>query len=596
MKRVLLLLLLLTIAALGIWFAVRGNGGGAAVSTLARVTALLPAETLGFVYVPDFEEVRTKWRESDLYKLWREPAMQEFMQRPLARVPEGNVARERMKDLEQLGARDLFVALLAWEGERATLAGGFRFKGSQADAERVIARWRSRWAEQLPDARREVQGHQGHQLEVLRSPALTLVTTYARNWFFVTNDVEALKAVLDRADGRVRDAAQTLKENEAVNAALKPLPERYAALGYARVESYMERLGERLGRDLPQAGVLREIRSVAATTNFEDGRVRDVFYIAMPRAGAEGELTQQSLALATPETFLFFATILSPPHPAAKEEPAAGSARSGVPGALRRLFAAGAANQITREAWREAFGEELGLVGDWPAVSRLPAVFLSLEVKNAEKARAIIETITTGASESGTWTATEENGVRYFSQPPPNPLVPMALTIALSDTRMVAGLDMASVKRAIAGGDPRSGLATTESFKSAIAAVPVATHSFTYVDTALLYQRLDAALRPMLVMAAAFLPKLSEKVDWSKLPPAEVIAQHLSPLVVSQAYVGNGYRLESIGPTSLYQVALGAFLATGEATATTGPGFQAFPGILPGSVPATATPEPSPSP
>jgi hypothetical protein len=53
-------------------------------------------------------------------------------------------------------------------------------------------------------------------------------------------------------------------------------------------------------------------------------------------------------------------------------------------------------------------------------------------------------------------------------------------------------------------------------------------------------------------MGAAFLPGVADTVDVSKLPPADVIAKHLSPTVMSQSYQGDGYVSESIGSVPLY--------------------------------------------
>jgi len=84
-----------------------------------------------------------------------------------------------------------------------------------------------------------------------------------------------------------------------------------------------------------------------------------------------------------------------------------------------------------------------------------------------------------------------------------------------------------------------------------VRAVPAPTDAFIYVDTALLYSRLDAALRPMLLMSAAFMPAISDYVDVGKLPPPEIVAKHLTPLVSSQRYDGDGYVTESTGPVTL---------------------------------------------
>ena len=81
MKRFLVLLFLGAAAAIGIWYAMRT--GGLRTSS-ASVTALLPKETTALIHVPDVNGTRAKWHETDLYKLWREPALQDFLQKPLS--------------------------------------------------------------------------------------------------------------------------------------------------------------------------------------------------------------------------------------------------------------------------------------------------------------------------------------------------------------------------------------------------------------------------------------------------------------------------------------------------------------------------------
>jgi hypothetical protein len=138
-------------------------------------------------------------------------------------------------------------------------------------------------------------------------------------------------------------------------------------------------------------------------------------------------------------------------------------------------------------------------------------------------------------------------------------------------------------------------LTTTDRFKAADGAVGTPHQSFTYLDTAQLYTKLDAALRPMLIMGAAFVPSIAQTVDLNRVPPAEVITRHLSPIVVSQRYVEGGYLTESVGPVSIYHAAIGIAAATGAGAtwyqANMSPGRS---GSIP--PPATALPSPSPSP
>ena len=253
---------------------------------------------------------------------------------------------------------------------------------------------------------------------------------------------------------------------------------------------------------------------------------------------------------------------------------------------MRSFLSAGAAKGITRADWIDAFGNELGVIGDWPASNRLPSLFATLAVKDAAKAKYLVESLTTAAPASGGWTQSEKDGVQYFSQPPPNPMLPVAPTLGLSSKLLVAGLDAASVGSAVhRGASASSELADAKKFKTAGAAVPAPAQSFAYLDTALLYQRLDAALRPMLVMAA-LMPSVAENVDVGKLPAAEVITGHLSPLVMSQSYVADGYRLETFGPVSVFQAMVGGIVASGA-----GAGFYQKQ-MQPGRAPAEQSPPP----
>jgi len=125
-------------------------------------------------------------------------------------------------------------------------------------------------------------------------------------------------------------------------------------------------------------------------------------------------------------------------------------------------------------------------------------------------------------------------------------------TMALSNQVLVVGLDSVSVEAAIKhSANSGSSLTGLPNYKAAERAVSTPTSAFIYIDTALLYSRLDAALRPMLLMSAAFMPAISDYVDVGKLPPPEIVTKHLSPIVSSQGYETDGYVTESTGPVTL---------------------------------------------
>ncbi|MEP6809008.1 MAG: hypothetical protein ABI992_02100 [Chthoniobacterales bacterium] len=586
MKRFLVLSFVAVAAALGLWFALRSAGPRATSSE--TVTALLPKETLTLVYLPDFKRSRAQWHETELYKLWREPAVQDFMQRPLARLPRGEKARQKLAEMESLEMRDAFFAVTAVQDGRPTVVAGFRFQDGQAHAEKVIGPWRARLKENLPGAKSETVNYEGHEVELVSKETTTAATVYDRDWFFVSNDVPSLKAVLDRVDRRVTETATTLLADPDFVAAGKHLPSSYAIFGYARLDRYFEKLAAKFPADDKRMAAMRQIREVAATSTFAEGKMRDVVFVGMPKVEGSGDLTRSSLDLATKETFLYAATILNLPSPIGLADNAAGGAN--LPAPLRRLLAAGAASGITVEDLKAAFGDELGVIGDWPAESRIPSLCTALPVKDAERAGKILAALATSAEG---WTSSEQNGVQYYMQPASNPMLPVAATIGLSPQLLVAGLDRASVEAAIKRhGSGHSALGETDAFKAASAWVPQPTKAFAYADLALLYQRLDAALRPMLVMVAAFVPSVAQTVDLGKLPAAEIITKHLSPLVMSQSYRDDGYLLETVGPISLGQAVMGGMVFSGVGTNIFSKQMQA----VTTSQPAVPVQAPSPSP
>src|SRR5207245_2782604 len=86
---------------------------------------------------------------------------------------------------------------------------------------------------------------------------------------------------------------------------------------------------------------------------------------------------------------------------------------------------------------------------------------------------------------------------------------------------------------------------------------PLAKQAFSYIDSGMIYTRLDATLRPILLWSAAFLPGAAGTVDLNKLPPPETITRHLSPIVMSQSYDADGYLAESVGPITMWQTIAG---------------------------------------
>ncbi len=549
MKRLALVILTAAVAAGGIFYGVRQGQ-----TTHADVASLLPRETVALVHLPDVNRSRDQWHQTDIYKLYQEPAVQEFLNKPLSRVPRRDVTSQTLDEMEQLAPKDAFVAVTSIEDNNPHLAGGFRFRGSQSDADKIVERWR---AQLVRDASvHETVDYEQHKIDIVGVAPNQIALVYNGQWVFVSNDLAELKAVLDRADGRAKDPQTTLEADEAFRMAMAHIPRSYALLFYVQPKGVSEKLTK--VRDAIRASgqstrFVDQVRSVCGATRFENGKMRDVFFVGMPKMQPDRKLTRSSVELATSETFLYLATLVNPDRLAEIYQ-------GGLPTGtwIQKVFDAAARGGITVDDWKTAFDLELGSLADWPQSLRWPSIIATLRVKDFARANKLVNALTHAIDEDAAWTKSEKDGVTYLYMQTPAALLAITPTIALSNQMMIVGLDSVSVESAMKRpGKSSPGLLTSPSYRTAARAVPAPTNAFVYVDTALLYLRLDAALRPMLLMSAAFMPSISDYVDVGNLPQPKIVAKHLSPIVSSQRYDRDGYVTESVGPVTLSEAAIG---------------------------------------
>jgi hypothetical protein len=546
--------------------------------------------------MPDFNQARDQWHHSDIYQLYREPAVQDFLRKPLGNLPTPKaLGAQTLREIEQLDPKHAFLALTSMDKNNPNLVGGFRFRGSQEEAERIISKWRSALVEQTPAAKREKLQYQRHEIELVTAGPFTLASTYDRPWFFMATEVTELKALLDRADHRVKNSDDTLDSDEAYRTAIAHRPSNYAAFFYLQPKMFSERLAAlRAAVRSATPGdttMLENMRCVAGSMRFENGKIHDVLFLGMPKLERNTALTRSSASLGTKETFFYLSLLLN----LGDKIDALNQSVAAFAGA--KIFQALADSGITADDWKAAFGLELSSLADWPSSAHWPSLLLTLPVTEPAKAGKITEALIQ-ADEGATWTQTEKDGVRYFSKQSAASLVAITPTVALSNRILIAGLNPVSVEEAMkrSGNGPAEFL-NSQTYKAAERLLPAPTNFFAYIDTALLYSRLDASLRPMLLMAAAFVPSVAGSIDPTKLPSPDVITKHLSPIVSSQRYDHDGYVAESLGPITLDQSAIGFAILSSLGSAAR---QKAYPGITGWGTSQTTTPQaissPSPTP
>ncbi|HWN64835.1 MAG TPA: hypothetical protein VNN24_04020 [Candidatus Binatus sp.] len=553
MRRILLLVIAGAAAAVAIWYAWRISQK----TSGAPISVFLPRETIFLAHLPDFNRTRDQWHHSDLYLLSREPAVQDFLRKPLSKLPKKDAASQTLRDFEQLGPRDAFFALTSIDNNNPKFAGGFRFQGSPEDAERVIGKWRSNFLEKNPAAKREKLQYEHHEIEMVTATPFALATAYDRPWFFAATDLAELKAILDRADGRLKNSKVALDADEAYRAAAAHMPSSYAASFYLQPKTLSERIAAlRAAIQSPvspnERTMLQQVRGISGATSFENGKIHDLLFLEMPELEEHAKITRSSLTLGTKDTVFYLSMLLN-----VGQKFEALSQAAAIGGAMQKLFQTFSNSGITADDWKAAFGLELGSLADWPSSAHWPSLLLTLPVIDATKAGEIVDAIISGG-EDAIWTQTEKDGVRYFSMQSPASLIAVTPTIGLSNRTLIAGFNPVSVEEAIKrGGSASSELSNSQTYKNAARSVPSPSNFFAYVDTALLYSRLDASLRPMFLLASALMPGITDYVNLGKLPAAEVITKHLSPIVSSQRYDRDGYVAESVGPLTLDQSAIG---------------------------------------
>lgn len=593
MKKLLAVIVLALVVATAVWIFLRVQ----LANRLAAVPELLPATTLLVVQVPDFKRTREQWHRSDLYQIWREPAVQGWLRDSLARLPKHSGGRQTLGDFLQLGPTHSFVALTSLENNEPKMIGGFHFDRSPEEVRTFVDQRKAEWLPKFGAAKRETTVYEQHSIETISVSHFIFASVYDNHWFFVANDLAALKALLDRVDRRGEKAA-SLQTNAAFTDAIRHLPNAYAGMLYLDPRPFVEKLlplvamtGQALPMDQLQR--LKQVQAVASAFGFDQGEMRETDFVTMPRLSEEEKLERRSLAAAGANTIFYSAARLHWPENMLAGPAPAGA---GLPAVLQQLTAALKTRGIAGNDVRAAFGEELEMIGDWPADARWPVLQAKLPVKDAGRARKIADALTSVEISGTPWIRTEKGGATIYRAQPFG-FVPLSPGIAVSDQMMIVGTDAAAIETAITSAAPPAGeLEKSAIFQSAAKQVPAGQSAFNYVDTRLLFERLDTSLRPLLLMGAALSPKLGKNVDPAKLPPPEAIAKHLSPIVMSQRYEGNGYVTESIGPVTFREATLGLAGAIGGLFIYLQEAIRPGRGTLGPSPLFQPTPQPSPTP
>src|ERR1043166_3263579 len=211
MKRILLVLIALAVAAFAGWY----YWNLSQKISSAPVAGLLPRETIFVAQMPDFNRAYDEWQSCDIYQLYQEPAVHDFLRKPLSNVQKNHAVSQTLREIQQLPPKNVFIALTSIENNNPKALGGFRFRGSREDAERIIGGWRSALMGQNSNLKREKVQYEHHQIDVVKAAAFSVATVYDPPWFLAATDVRELETLLDRADRRGVRRESSLDKDDA---------------------------------------------------------------------------------------------------------------------------------------------------------------------------------------------------------------------------------------------------------------------------------------------------------------------------------------------------------------------------------------------
>ncbi len=250
-----------------------------------------------------------------------------------------------------------------------------------------------------------------HKIDIVGTGPNQSATVYDGGWFFASNDLDQLKALLDRADHRTlaraspsrgrQDRESTLEAEENFRAAIAHMPSSYALLFYVQPKTVAEKLGllqAQIGQPLPadQRTILEQMRSICGATCFDRGKIHDVFFVGMARRTENASLARASVNLGTKDTFFYLAMLLNIERLAGVNQP---DVSAPFPAWLHRVFDAASRNGVSAEDWKAAFELELGSLADWPPGARWPSLIVTLPVKDVARADKVVSALTSAIDE-----------------------------------------------------------------------------------------------------------------------------------------------------------------------------------------------------
>lgn len=545
-----------------------------------KAASLVPGDTLVFAQFSDFERSRARWRETALYKIAHEPEVMAFLEKPESKVPQNGEVENEIGEAKKIGAKEAFIAVTSLDGNAPKVVAGFDYRGSRQDAEALATEVKTQLKSQYPAGKSDLVKYGLEEIETYEANGTLVASVFKDHWFFISDDLDLLKATLGRLDGKT-DGGAVLRDNAAYKAALAKMPAESDAVLYLS-QGLMDRFVALVsvsgqGVDPKQLEEIKKVQAITAGMKLDGEQLHDAIYVYKPGSTPQQGLARDTLAYTTPQSLFYFATALNMGG-SAPTLPNSAVDATGFLAALQGLQQVLTQAGLSYDDFKQTFGPEFGVVINWPQSAMQPSLLLGLDVKNKDEALKFIDTLT--AAGGLPWTKQEIDGVPYYSQPQTAAgFVAITPVMALTDKAVLFGLSLDSVKSAVQSEkNPGSKLTDAPGFATAANPLVKPTGAFGYIDSKGLFEQVYGLGSKTLKMMALFNPHANDYADLSKLPATETISRHLSPIVYSQASTEDGILVESAGPVTFNDVLFAAGVGIAGSKLAAGAHASVYPG------------------
>ena len=548
-----------------------------------HASSLVGEDTLLFIHWPDLRQSCLRWKQTSLFQISQEPDLREFLQKPKERLSGRGSGAPYLEALELADPREAFVALGSTSSFPETkpqenqgnpsipgMVAGALCMGDKGKVEAALAGARQELQKAWPEGRENKLRHEGIDIETFTQDSTTIASAWVGRWILVGNDLELLKATIDRALGKRGPTGKPLPlltENTAFQKSLAHMPKGADFIAFLRSKAAISRglqaAGSRHPGAIPPATLQEfdQVEAICLGTKFEGENIRDAIF-ALTSGDSKREpqpnLTRQSLQLTTPDTLLYLAGIMDLKSLSEKF-----ASLPALPFAANDLQAQLAAHGITAANITGMLGNEFGLILDWSQEAAQPILLMSLELKDPALAAKTVGVLTDGQLGNQPWKHTQANGTDLLTLAD---LPVVRPSLAIKADKLLLGLDESSVTAALSvPKDAKGGLQAVPAFEECQSKLIKPTHSFGYVDSKRLFERVYGMARPMLMLWGGLNPTVRNAVDVTKLPSTESISRHLTPIAYSSAFLPDGFMVESAGPVTFSQTLLGVGIGAGAA-------------------------------